>query len=60
MTKHTKIVTDFDETGTAIFIVECYEDHDSQESVIEQAFSYYNEAKQFAREYIYGRVEVQT
>ena len=56
MIKQTEIVHDFDESGQAVFTVQCYQDRFQDEPEIERQFIYLTEAQKFAREYIYGRV----
>lgn len=57
MTKQTEITTDFDEQGRAVFIVQCYADRYDDEPY-ERSFEYYEDAKRFARDYLYGRAEI--
>lgn len=57
MTKQTEIVHDFDESGQAVFTVQCFSDRYEEEPEIERRFIYLTEAQKFARDYLYNRVE---
>ncbi len=57
MTKQTEILHDYDDQGRAVFIVQCFLDRYADEPEIERTFTYYDEAKRFARDYLYGRTE---
>ena len=56
MIKQTEIVHDFDESGQAVFIVQCFKDRFQDEPEIERRFIYLTEAQKFARDYLYDRV----
>ena len=59
MIKQTEIVHDFDESGQAVFIVQCFQDRFQDEPEIERRFIYLTEAQKFARDYLYDRVAVE-
>ena len=59
MIKQTEIVHDFDESGQAVFTVQCFKDRFQDEPEMERSFIYLTEAQKFAREYLYNRVTVE-